>query len=394
VPRRPFFVALLAVVIAGAGCGGGGDNSAGAADETGAVKSAQAGGGTGVKLVKVGSFSSPVFVTARPGDNSRLFVVEQAGRIRVMRNGQTLGKPFLDIRGDVQSGGERGLLSMAFRPDYASSGLFYVYYTDHTGDIRIQQFKRSGNANVADPASRKDVLRVNHRTYPNHNGGQLEFGPDNMLYAGFGDGGGGGDPFGAGQRLDTRLAKIIRIDPRPGGGYRVPKGNPFVGRAGARPEVWSYGLRNPYRFSFDRQTGDLTIGDVGQNQFEEVDFRRDRGRGINFGWSVWEGFARYRAGSAPGATKPKLAPSHADGFCALIGGYVVRDPKLKSLAGRYLYGDNCNPKIYSTRLTPSGAEDNHATALRVSGLSSFGEDASGRVYAASLSGPVYRLAPK
>jgi glucose/arabinose dehydrogenase len=349
---------------------------------------------TGTKLVQVGSFSSPVYVIAPPGDNARLFVVEQAGRVRVMHNGQTLAKPFLDIHGSVEAGGERGLLSMAFARDYASSGRFYVYFTDHTGDIRIQQFRRSSNANVADAASGRDVLRLGHSTYSNHNGGQLQTGPDGMLYAGFGDGGGGGDPFRSGQRLDTLLAKLIRIDPKPDGGYRIPPGNPFAGRAGARPAVWSYGLRNPFRFSFDRKTGDLTIGDVGQNEFEEIDFRRDRGKGVNFGWSVFEGFKRYRAGSAPGAVAPKLAPSHSDGFCAIIGGYVVRDASLTALAGRYIYGDNCNPKIYSTRLSPQGAADNRATALRVSGLSSFGEDARGRIYAASLNGPVYRLAPK
>ena len=215
-----------------------------------------------------------------------------------------------------------------------------------------------------------------------------------MLYSAFGDGGGAGDPFRSGQRLDTLLAKLIRIDPRPGGGYRIPAGNPFAGRAGARPEIWSYGLRNAYRFSFDRRTGDLTIGDVGQYEFEEVDFRTDRGRGVNFGWSVFEGFHRFRSGSAPGAVKPKLAPSHDDGFCALIGGYVVRDPRLGSLAGRYVYGDNCNPRIYSSRLTAKGAEGNGATGLRVSALSSFGEDANGRVYATSLNGGVYRFEPK
>ena len=215
-PRRAASLALVALLAAGAGCGGS-DESQGSARGSSASPAAAA-RATGVKLVKVGSFSSPVYVTAPPGDTSRLFVVEQAGRIRVMRNGQLLGKPFLDIRGRVESGGERGLLSMAFPPDYASSRLFYVYFTDHSGDIRIQQFKRSaGNANVADPGSRKDVLRVGHRTYPNHNGGQLQFGPDGMLYSAFGDGGGAGDPFRSGQRLDTLLAKLIRIDPRPGG---------------------------------------------------------------------------------------------------------------------------------------------------------------------------------
>lgn len=388
-PRRTVLTALLAVAVA-SGCGGGGAGQAAG----GTAPPARAAAATGVKLVKVGSFSSPVFVTSPPRNASRLFVVEQGGRIRVMHDGQLLGKPFLDVTGEVESGGERGLLSMALAPDYVSSGRFYVYFTDHSGDIRIRQYRRSGNPNVADAASGRDVLRVGHSTYPNHNGGQLEFGHDGMLYAGFGDGGGGGDPFRSGQRLNTLLAKLIRIDPRPGGGYRIPADNPFVGRSGARGEVWSYGLRNPFRFSFDRQTGDLTVGDVGQDEFEEIDFRRDRGRGTNFGWSVFEGFHRFRSGSAPAAIKPKLELSHQDGFCAIIGGYVVRDPKLTSLAGRYVYGDNCKPEVYSARLTPSGAQGNHATSLRVNQLSSFGEDAAGHVYAASLGGPVYRLAPK
>jgi glucose/arabinose dehydrogenase len=215
-----------------------------------------------------------------------------------------------------------------------------------------------------------------------------------MLWAGFGDGGGAGDPFGSGQRLNTLLAKLIRIDPRPGGGYRVPRDNPFVGRSGARGEIWAYGLRNPYRFGFDPGTGDLTIGDVGQAEFEEVDYQpRGAGKGANYGWSVFEGFHRYRAGSAAGAVKPKLAPSHDAGFCALIGGYVVRDARLGSLAGRYVYGDNCKADIYSTQLGKTGAKGNKATGLRVSALSSFGEDSRGRLYATSLNGGVYRFAP-
>jgi hypothetical protein len=215
-----------------------------------------------------------------------------------------------------------------------------------------------------------------------------------MLYAGFGDGGGEGDPFGAGQRLDTLLAKLIRIDPRPRGGYRTPRGNPLAGRPGARREVWAYGLRNPYRFSFDRKTGALAIGDVGQDEFEEIDFAPHGGAGANYGWSVFEGPRRYRSGSAPHPRRPQLAPSHSAGFCALIGGYVVRDARLRALYGRYVYGDNCKPDVFSTRLTPTGARDNRRVGLRVRGLSSFGEDARGRVYAASLAGGVYRLVPK
>jgi glucose/arabinose dehydrogenase len=348
----------------------------------------------GVRLARIGSFSNPVYVAGAPGDKSRLFVVEQEGRIRVVRKGHKQSRPFLDISGSVLSGGERGLLSMAFAPDYASSGLFYVYFTGNNGDVRVQQFKRSADPNVAAAGSRHDVLRVSHSEFPNHNGGQLQFGPDHHLYLGLGDGGGGGDPHRNGQSLGTLLAKLLRIDPKPGGGYDVPSSNPFVGRPGARSEIWAYGLRNPYRFSFDRKTGDLTIGDVGQDKFEEVDFVHGSGKGANYGWSVFEGLSHFRSGSAVGYVPPLLAPSHGNGFCALIGGYVVRDRALKSLYGRYVYGDNCNSRIYSARLSSGKAKSNHPTGLRVSGLSSFGEDTAGHVYAASLDGAVYRLAPK
>jgi glucose/arabinose dehydrogenase len=321
-------------------------------------------------------------------------VVEQAGRIRVVSGGRILRQPFLDIRGSVSSGGERGLLSMAFAPDYATSHVFYVYFTDRSGNIRIQQL-RTSSADRADPSSRRDVITIAHHTFPNHNGGQLEFGPDGMLYAGIGDGGSEGDPNRNGQKLSTLLAKVIRIEPKAGGGYSVPAGNPFVTRSGARPEIYSYGLRNPYRFSFDRLTGDLTIADVGQDKIEEVDFAaKGRAAGANYGWSVWEGRRRYNGGSAPGAVFPVIQQSHRNGWCAIIGGYVARDPALKSLYGRYVYGDNCKTGIRSTRLSPGSASGDRGTGLSVPALSSFGEDAQGRVYATSLGGPVYRLASR
>jgi glucose/arabinose dehydrogenase len=388
-------VVLAALLASAAGCdGGGGSGRAGASAAP--VTAAKA---KGVKLHRVGSFSDPVYVAAPPGDRSRLFVVEQAGRIRILHDGHKLSRPFLDISRSVSSGGERGLLSMAFAPDYKSSGIFYVYFTGTNGDVRVQQLHRSsGSADVADAGSRRDVIRVPHSAFTNHNGGQLQFGPDGDLYVGIGDGGSENDPNRNGQKLSTLLAKLLRIRPRAAGGYDVPASNPFAHRSGARGEIWAYGLRNPYRFSFDRKTGDLTIGDVGQDAFEEVDFARrgggGAGRGANYGWSVFEGFSRFRSGTAPGHVKPVLAPSHRAGFCALIGGYVVRDKALKSLYGRYVYGDNCNPRIYSARLSSGHAKGNHATGLRVGGLSSFGEDAAGRVYATSLGGGVYRLAPK
>jgi glucose/arabinose dehydrogenase len=380
-------VAVLAVFAIGCGGGSSGQPSYRAKPVTSSAA-------TGLRLVKIGTFTAPTFVQAPPGDSSRLMVVEQAGRIRVVSGGRILRQPFLDIRSGVSSGGERGLLSMAFAPDYATSHLFYVYFTDGSGNIRIQQFKTS-SADRADPSSRRNILTIAHHTFPNHNGGQLEFGPDGMLYAGIGDGGSEGDPNRNGQKLSTLLAKLIRIEPKPGGGYSVPAGNPFLSRSGARPEIYSYGLRNPYRFSFDRLTGDLTIADVGQDKIEEVDFAaKGRAAGANYGWSVWEGRSRYNGGSAPGAVFPVIQQTHRNGWCAIIGGYVVRDKSLKSLYGRYVYGDNCKSGIRSAKLSPGSASGDRGTGLSVPALSSFGEDAQGRVYATSLSGPVYRLAPR
>jgi glucose/arabinose dehydrogenase len=391
-------LSILAVTAFAAACSSGSDagGAAGGPATAGNGPDVAAAASTGVKLSRIGSFDQPTYVTAPPGDKSRLFVTEQPGRIRVLVNRKLRSKAFLDIHGDVSSGGERGLLSMAFAPDYAGSGLFYVYFTGGDGDIHVRQFKRSaGNADVADAASGREVLRIEHSRFPNHNGGQLQFGPDGMLYLGTGDGGGGGDTLRSGQDLGTLLGKLLRIDPRPGGGYDVPADNPFRGRSGARGEIWAYGLRNPYRFSFDRKGGGLSIGDVGQDSFDEIDYSATGARGANFGWSIFEGNARFRSGTAPGHVKPVLVRRlHQNGNCAVIGGYVVRDPSIKALSGRYLHGDNCNPAIDSVRLSSKGASGNRATGLRVSGLSSFGEDALGRVYLTSLSGGVYRLVAK
>ena len=349
----------------------------------------------GVRLVRIGTFSSPLYVTSPPGDSHRLFVVEQTGKIRVIVNGKRRSKPFLDLTSDVVSGGEQGLLSMAFAPDYARSGRFYVDFTDRNGDSRVQQFQRSkGSPDRADPSSRKQVLFVK-QPYPNHNGGLLLFGPDKLLYVGFGDGGSAGDPQNRAQNLDVLLGKILRIDPRPGGGYDSPPSNPFVGRAG-RDEIYTYGMRNPWRFSFDRKTGDLYIGDVGQNAYEEIDYApRGGARGRDYGWSCFEGRHRYNASrSCPEPTPPVLEYSHAGGGCSVTGGVVVRDPGLPSLAGSYLYGDFCKGQIRSFRIAGGKASGDRSLGLDVPSLSSFGEDARGRVYATSLNGPVYRLAQR
>ncbi|MEA2449274.1 MAG: hypothetical protein QOG63_1206, partial [Thermoleophilaceae bacterium] len=353
---------MLAFALA-AGCGGddGSASPAGAAASESPPAASRSGDGARAAahirlgLHRVGSFDNPVYVTAPRGDRRRLFVVEQGGRIRVLVNGKERRRPFLDLSSIVQSGGERGLLSMAFAPDYARSGRFYVYFTDHTGDIRIQQYRRSsGSANAASRSSARDVLRIGHREFGNHNGGQLQLGPDGFLYAGTGDGGGGGDPHRHGQDLSSRLAKLLRIDPRPGGGYRVPRSNPFRGRRGAQPEIWAYGLRNPWRFSFDRKTGALAIGDVGQDQWEEIDFARRRGRGANYGWNVFEGRSRFSAGRARHRHRPAVVHSHADGWCSITGGYIVRDRSLGGLYGRYVYGDLCHSRLRSVKMHGSG----------------------------------------
>ncbi len=393
---------LLATALVLAGCGSGG-GSAATAEPTGESRppaassspTAEAAAGA-VRLQKVGSFDQPVFVTSPAGDKSRFFVVEQGGKIRVVKGGKKLSRPFLDVSDKVSTGNEQGLLSMAFAPDYASSGLFYIYYTDGDGNTQVVEYHRAG-ADEADAGSARTVLSQ-EQPEPNHNGGLLLFGPDEKLYIGLGDGGGGGDQHGQrgnAQSLGTLLGKILRIDPRGSGAkrYSIPSDNPFVGRSGARGEIYSYGLRNPWRFSFDRKTGDLSIGDVGQEEIEEIDFvRRGKGRGANFGWRVWEGNDRYTAGeTAPGAIKPVITESHSDGNCSITGGVVVRDPALPSWAGRYVYGDFCRGVLQTAVLSAGRARNQTDRKLRVDQLSSFGEDARGRVYVTSLDGPVYRL---
>ncbi|MEA2272023.1 MAG: hypothetical protein QOI98_731, partial [Solirubrobacteraceae bacterium] len=400
-------IAVLAVSACGATGGGAGANApvvstATVATTATASTPSSAGGAAarGVRLQRIGRFSSPLYVTAPRGDRRRVFVVEQGGRIRVLRGGHVLARPFLDLSALTSAGGERGLLSMAFAPDYARSGRFYVDYTDLNGDTRVVEYRRR-TADRADPGSARLVLFV-RQPEANHNGGLLVFGPDRLLYVGLGDGGGANDQHGSrgnAQSLGTLLGKILRINPRPTGGrpYGIPRSNPFVGRAGARGEIYSYGLRNPWRFSFDRRTGDLVIADVGQDAIEEVDFvRKGRGRGANFGWRPFEGRRRNFPGeSAPGAIAPVLQLTHSAGNCSITGGYVVRDRRVPSLVGRYVYGDLCVGRIRSARLTTGSAQGDRAlTVGKVANLSSFGEDALGRVYATSLDGPVYRLAPR
>lgn len=381
--RPALLVALLAAVAVVVACGS---------------DSAPADAKAGVRLVQVGRFDAPVSLTAPPQDRHRVFVVEQDGRIAVMVDGKRRATPFLDIRDRVVAGGEQGLLGLAFPPDYATSKRFYVYYTARGSGADTLAEYRAPSADRADPSSGR-VLFAQPDTESNHNGGQLQFGPDGLLYVGLGDGGGGNDQHGAtgnGQNTDTLLGKILRIAPTASGGqpYTIPSSNPFAGQAGKRGEIYSYGLRNPWRFSFDRATGALAIADVGQDAVEEIDYAaKGAARGVNYGWRVLEGNRKNLPGAAPGAVAPVLTKTHAAGWCSITGGYVVRDPALTALAGRYVYGDYCQGQLRSVRLAPGKATGDRAIAgvPKISQLSSFGEDARGRVYVLSLDGPVYRF---
>ena len=408
-PRTALTPACLASVAALAACGSGEDGPTGTGTAAAAPRTTQASGETtqakasaadGVRLVKIGTFATPVYVAAPPADTRRIFVVEQGGTIRVITGGKRVARPFLDIRSKVISGGEQGLLSIAFAPDYAKSRRFYVNYTNRGGSQSVVEYRRSkSNPERADASSARLVLRYDDEE-ANHNGGLVTFGPDKMLYIGTGDGGGGDDQHGArgnAQDLGSLLGKMLRIDPRRTGGrpYRVPPSNPFVSRAGARPEIYSYGLRNPWRFSFDRRTGDLTIADVGQNEVEEVDFaKQGAARGANYGWRPLEGTRRNFQEPAPDAVAPVIELSHKDGNCSITGGYVMRDANVPALLGRYVYGDFCEGRLRSAKLSAPNAEGDAGIPglAKVDQLSSFGEDARGRVYVVSLSGPVYRFA--
>src|SRR5262245_42004467 len=340
-------------------------------------------------------FDAPIYVTAPLHEDHLLFVVERAGVIRVVRDGTVLPQPFLDISALVNQAGEGGLLSVAFPPRYWQTGRFVVYYTDLGGSIQISEYRRSAsNPALADPGSARPILRIAHPGFTNHYGGSMQFGPDGLLYVGTGDGGGGGDPDGNARNLGSLLGKLLRIDPFAGDPYAVPAGNPFVGVPGARPEIFAYGLRNPWRFSFDRATGDLVIGDVGQGLYEEVDaVRAPVPGGLNFGWNVYEGLHVYGPGSAPGAVFPVLEYQHSSSACSITGGVVVRDPALTTLAGRYLYGDWCGGWTHSVALGFPSAAGDADTGLNASQVVAFGEDAGACIYLVSLVGPVYRLAP-
>jgi glucose/arabinose dehydrogenase len=349
---------------------------------------------------KIGDFAAPTYVTKAPGAPGFLYVVEQRGTVVVLDHDQAQAQPFLDIRGRVSSGGERGLLSIAFDPNYARNQRFYAYFTNGSGNIEIDEFRASSNTK-ATPGSRRRVLLVGHAGASNHNGGQLQFGPGGDLYVGTGDGGGAGDPHENAQNKDKLLGKLLRIDPHKHGrqAYTIPSGNPYVGKPG-RNEIFALGLRNPYRFSFDGKR--IAIGDVGQDRFEEVDMEGHKAlRGANFGWDHFEGDHVFDYPGDNEAPRPRhdyrppiFEYAHGSSRCAIIGGYVVRDRSLSSLRGRYLYTDLCSGGLRSFVPERQGVRGDRALGVHLSTPSSFGEGANGSIYVTSLDGPVYKLVQK
>jgi Glucose/sorbosone dehydrogenases len=345
-----------------------------------------------LKLQEVASgLTNPVYVTSPPGD-SRLFIVEQPGRIRILDNGQLLATPFLDIASRVSSGGERGMLSVAFHPQYATNGFFYVYFTGTGGEIRIERFTRT-NASQANAASAKVILTVAHPR-SNHNGGLATFGPDGMLYLGLGDGGGGGDPDLNGQNQTTLLGKLLRIDVNSGDPYAIPAGNPFVGQSNARQEIWAMGLRNPWRYAFDQATGRLYLADVGQDAIEEVNVVTATRAGVNYGWNVLEGSSCYNAAacSKSGFEIPVLEYNHSNNQCSVTGGFVYRGSAMPEITGVYFYADYCAGWVKSFTYSNGAATDQRDWNLgNVGSVTSFGVDAAGELYLTSSNGRVYKF---
>ncbi|MDQ3103492.1 MAG: PQQ-dependent sugar dehydrogenase [Actinomycetota bacterium] len=377
------------------------------ARETSSLTRAGDGSG-GVVLTDLGDFDRPVYTATAPGKANRglLFVVEKGGLIRVIRRGKTIAAPFLDISERISTGTEQGLLSIAFPPDYAKTRRFYVYFTDREGDIRISQGRASNGHEARAKPSLRDVIAIPHATFANHNGGQVSFGPDGNLWVGTGDGGGACDPFESAQDRGSLLGKLLRITPARRGGYTIPDGNPFAAGAGA-DEIYAFGLRNPFRFSFDERSGTIAIGDVGQAAVEEIDYETVEGsRGANFGWDAFEGqgpFVRPDGCQGEGDTPtpptteaPIFEYGHAGGEfngCSITGGLVVRDKRLPTLAGRYLYSDVCNGQLRSIVPALAGGSGDVALGLDVEGPTSFVSDRKDRVHVTSLSGDVYRLDP-
>jgi glucose/arabinose dehydrogenase len=342
----------------------------------------------------VEGLQSPVHLAAPAGD-PRLFIVEQPGRIRIVENGGLLPTPFLDIRAKVGSGGERGLLSVAFHPQYAQNRTFFVNYTDLQGHTRVERYRASADRNVADPASAELVIAI-EQPFANHNGGQVAFGPDGRLYIGMGDGGGAGDPRETGQDPMQLLGKLLRLDVDAARPYAIPAGNPYAGRTDGRPEIWALGLRNPWRFSFDHTASLLYLADVGQNRLEEVNVVPSGQAGVNYGWDVMEATDCFEPSSGcnpSGLTQPVATYTHSEG-CSVTGGFVYRGQDIASLRGHYFYADYCNGWIRSFRYASGQVADAREWEVEnVGNISSFGEDGRGELYVIAHDGGVYKIVP-
>jgi glucose/arabinose dehydrogenase len=402
-------VALMVGSVALSGCGS--DDSDEQSTDTGAeaeVTVGEVGEGGGeqlegeaVKLEQIADVPRPTYVD-QPPDSDLLFATEQTGKVRVIRDGELLPKPFINLETLVNDdGSEQGLLSIAFHPDYSRNGLFYLAYTDNQDRVMVDEYRRTSKVR-AELDSRRNLLAIRHRK-PKHNGGLLVFGPDEHLYIGSGDGGPLLKPRRRAQNLNTLLGKILRIDAAPSKGrpYSIPPDNPFVGKPG-RDEIFAYGLRNPWRFAIDPKDGSMTIGDVGRFDFEEIDhLPASQARAANFGWPAYEGYTILRkrlVPEVPNPTPPVHIYKHNRG-CSVIGGYVIRDPDLPKLEGRYLYSDACTGELRTMQLGGERARDDRSLGVSLPpeqglfGLISFGQDRQGHIYAASHGGGIYRIVP-
>ena len=395
--RSPFIVIATALIVLGGACTSDDDGGSTSSttqpsvatnpDGTSSSLKPEALADVSLKLTEVAELEQPVALAVRSGDDA-LYFVEKPGRIRALRDGEIDETPTLDIAGLVRNGGEQGFLGAAFSPDGTH---LYVNYTDLGGDGRVAEYTMRGDR--ADTSTRRELLFFDD-PFANHNGGNLVFGPDGMLWIGMGDSGSGGDPNDNGQSLDTLFGKMLRIDPEASGGrpYTIPSDNPFIDDDSARPEIWAYGLRNPWRYSFDRSTGDLWIGDVGQNAWEEIDFVAvGSGGGENFGWARLEGSHEFKGAAPAGAVGPIHEYRNGEDGCSVTGGYVYRGTQIPGLTGAYLFSDYCASTVMGLRQSDGERTELENLGLELPSIVSFGEDADGELYVISIEGEIARI---